>query len=69
MGHGASKDSSHSSEGRVSRRARFKERLRQLSLHRSCKRGGNSSASSIYRILSAENFAGIALLTLIRVCA
>lgn len=76
MGNGGSKISSaSSSEGKRSRRARFKERLHLGHyLHRDRRRknggagdGSSGSSSSALKLISAENFAGIALLTLIRV--
>ncbi|XP_061364565.1 phosphatidylserine decarboxylase proenzyme 3-like isoform X1 [Gastrolobium bilobum] len=67
MGHEHSKLSS--SEPKRSRRARFKERLRLGHyLHRKTGNGSASSSSSASarKPLSADNFAGIALLTLLR---
>ncbi|KAL5176132.1 Phosphatidylserine decarboxylase proenzyme 2 [Glycine soja] len=57
MGHEHSK----LSEGKGSRRARFKERLR---LHFRRRRSGNGSSD--HKLLHADNFAGIALLALLR---
>ncbi|XP_020221460.1 phosphatidylserine decarboxylase proenzyme 2 [Cajanus cajan] len=59
MGHQHSK----LSEPKESRRARFKERLRH---HFRSRRSGNSNGSSGHKLLSADNFAGIALLALLR---
>ncbi|XP_028202201.1 phosphatidylserine decarboxylase proenzyme 2-like isoform X2 [Glycine soja] len=57
MGHEHSK----LSEGKGSRRARFKERLR---LHFRRRRSGNGSSG--HKLLNADDFAGIALLALLR---
>ncbi|KAJ1419916.1 Zinc-binding ribosomal protein [Sesbania bispinosa] len=62
MGHEHSKLSTPEGKGKGSRLARFKQRL-----HLRRKSGTNASASaSPHRLLSADNFAGIALLTLLR---
>lgn len=77
MGHPHSKPSSSclSSEKekekeKGSHRARFKERMRRhLHLHRrSNSNNNNASSTSPRKLSSADNFAGIALFTLIRVC-
>lgn len=60
MGHQHSKLSS--SEGKGSRLARLKQRL-----HLRRRNGNASSSASGKKLLSADNFAGIALLTLLRV--
>ncbi|KAJ7946690.1 Phosphatidylserine decarboxylase proenzyme 2 [Quillaja saponaria] len=64
MGHGGSKESS---EGKSSRLCRFKERLHQHRQHHRDRRRkyGNGSSSSHLKRLTSEDFAGIALLTLI----
>lgn len=59
MGHQHSK----LSEPKESRRARFKERMRH---HFRSRTSGNGNGSSGHKLLSADNFAGIALLALLR---
>ncbi|KAL2342128.1 hypothetical protein Fmac_010068 [Flemingia macrophylla] len=59
MGHEHSK----LTEPKGSRRARFKERLRHHFLRR---RSGDGDGSSGHKLVSADNFAGIALLALLR---
>lgn len=64
MGHGSSKEENGAAESQSkgSRRARLKQRLH---LHR--RRRSRSNSPSHSKRLDAENFAGIALLTLVRV--
>ncbi|KAJ4716935.1 Phosphatidylserine decarboxylase proenzyme 2 [Melia azedarach] len=63
MGHGGSKDSP--SDEKVSRRTRFRQKL-HLHRHRRRGNGSSSSSGSLHKLINAENFAGIALLTLVR---
>ncbi|KAJ7968149.1 Phosphatidylserine decarboxylase proenzyme 2 [Quillaja saponaria] len=60
MGHGGSKEST--TEEKSSRLSRFKERLYQ---YRPRRKSGDGSSSFLPKQLTLENFAGIALLTLI----
>ncbi|KAL1336283.1 phosphatidylserine decarboxylase proenzyme 2 isoform X1 [Arachis hypogaea] len=76
MGHGDSKLSSSSvTEKKASRRARFKQRLHigHYIRHRTANSNGNANgngngkgSSSSQKLISADNFAGIALFTLLR---
>ncbi|GAB2218846.1 hypothetical protein Droror1_Dr00002078 [Drosera rotundifolia] len=63
MGHGSSKSLDHDGSGdgpRSSRTARYRRRLRRI-VHRSA----SHSTSAHFKLVSADDFAGIALLTLI----
>ncbi|MED6114062.1 phosphatidylserine decarboxylase, partial [Stylosanthes scabra] len=76
MGHGDSKLSSSSvTEKKGSRRARFKLHISHYIRHRTTNGNGNgdangkgssSSSASSHKLISADNFAGIALFTLLR---
>ncbi|KAK4254315.1 hypothetical protein QN277_009715 [Acacia crassicarpa] len=71
MGNGDSRESSSSEGNNGSRRARFKERLHLgrrflRDRHRRNGNGSSGSSSSALQHISADNFAGIAILTLIK---